>query len=82
MWTEQGGYRPCNRLGIETTVSPFLKISFETAAHFLTEATLRGGHDDLASPAARIVVGRPVELGTGCFELLQNLRLPDIKEHA
>lgn len=78
----QGGYRPCNRLGIENTVSPFLKISFETAAHFLTEATLQGSHDDLASPASRIVVGRPVKLGTGCFDLLQEIRLPDIRERA
>ena len=26
----QGGYRACNRLGIESSTSPFLKISFET----------------------------------------------------
>ena len=38
----QGGYRACSRLGIDSNASPFLKISFETATAFLTEATLRG----------------------------------------
>ncbi|KXZ53087.1 hypothetical protein GPECTOR_8g79 [Gonium pectorale] len=71
--THQGGYRACNRIGIESSVSPFLKMSFETAAHFLTDATLRGSVDDLRSPAARLCVGRVVELGTGCVELVQEL---------
>ena len=39
--THQGGYRACNRMGIESSVSPFLKMSFETATHFLTDATLK-----------------------------------------
>ena len=63
--TLQGGYRACSRLGIDSNTSPFLKISFETATAFLTEATLRGAHDDLSSPAARLVLGRVVESGTG-----------------
>lgn len=71
--THQGGYRACNRIGIESSVSPFLKMSFETAAHFLTDATLRGSVDDLKSPAARLCVGRVVELGTGCVELVQQI---------
>ena len=69
----QGGYRACNRLGIESSTSTFLKISFETAAHFLTDATMKGATDDLASPASRLVVGRVVELGTGSHDLIQNL---------
>ena len=73
----QGGYRACSRLGIESSKSTFLKITFETAAHFLTDATLRGIADDLASPASRIVMGRIVELGTGSFELLQKLEADD-----
>lgn len=67
----QGGYRACSRLGIDSNASPFLKISFETATAFLTEAVLRGAQDDLKSPAAALVVGRVVPGGTGCFELLQ-----------
>ncbi|KAK9816421.1 hypothetical protein WJX72_000053 [[Myrmecia] bisecta] len=69
----QGGYRACNRMGIESSPSTFLKISFETAAHFLTDATMRGSTDDLASPASRLVLGRVVEVGTGCCDLIQNL---------
>jgi len=72
--THQGGYRAMNRMGIESAVSPFLKMSFETAAHFLTDATLKGSKDDLKSPSARLCVGRVVELGTGVVELVHNMR--------
>ncbi len=70
----QGGYRACNRLGIEACTSPFLKISFETAASFLVSATLHGDVDALTSPAARIVLGRPVGVGTGAIELVQDMQ--------
>ena len=69
----QGGYRACNRIGINACTSPFLKISFETAASFLVSATLHGDVDALTSPAARIVLGRTVGVGTGCLELVQNM---------
>lgn len=71
--THMGGYRACNRIGIEASTSPFLKISFETAASFLVSATLHGDIDPLTSPAARIVLGRPVGVGTGSIELVQTL---------
>jgi DNA-directed RNA polymerase I subunit RPA1 len=71
--THMGGYRACNRIGIEASTSPFLKISFETAASFLVSATLHGDVDPLTSPAARIVLGRPVGVGTGSMELVQAL---------
>ncbi|CAL8467924.1 g7462 [Coccomyxa elongata] len=73
--THQGGYQPLNRMGIEGSASPFLKVTFETAAHFLTDATLKGATDDLASPASRIVAGRVVGVGTGSCELIQNLSI-------
>ncbi|KAK9909518.1 hypothetical protein WJX75_003467 [Coccomyxa subellipsoidea] len=71
--THQGGYQPLNRMGIEGSASPFLKVTFETAAHFLTDATLKGSTDDLASPASRIVAGRVVGVGTGSCELIQSI---------
>jgi len=37
------------------------------------EATLRGETDKLTTPASRIVMGRSVELGTGCMDLTQRL---------
>jgi len=67
--TQQGEYRPCNRSGIEKSTSPFLKMSYETATAFLTDATIRGETDELKSPSSRIVVGRTVDLGTGAFSL-------------
>jgi len=71
--THQGGYRACNRLGIDSSASPLLKMSFETAAHFLTEAALRGEEDRLASPAARLVLGQPVRAGTGACDVLMQV---------
>lgn len=71
--TQMGGYRACNRVGIEASTSPFLKITFETAAAFLVSATLHGDIDPLTSPAARIVLGQPVHAGTGSMDLVQRL---------
>jgi DNA-directed RNA polymerase I subunit RPA1 len=71
--TCQGSYRPCNRLGIQSSPSPFLKMSYETSTTFLMDATLKGQRDDLQTPSARIVMGRVVEMGTGAFQLLQNI---------
>lgn len=71
--TFQGGYRACNRMGIDSSASPFLKMSFETATVFLMEATLHKFSDYLESLSARIVVGRIVKMGTGSFDLLQNI---------
>ena len=71
--TRRGGYSPCNRLGIDSSTSPLLRVSFETAASFLAAATLSGEADALRSPAARIALGRPVSVGTGCFGLRQKI---------
>jgi DNA-directed RNA polymerase I subunit RPA1 len=72
--TFEGGYKPFNRIGIESSVSPFAKMSFETTFHFLTDATLRGDTDSLHNPSARLVMGQVVEGGTGSFSLLQSLQ--------
>jgi DNA-directed RNA polymerase I subunit RPA1 len=66
---QQGDYRPCSRAGMETCTSPLLKMSFETAAAFLVDATLKGSVDELESPSAKIVLGQVVEMGTGSFGL-------------
>jgi DNA-directed RNA polymerase I subunit RPA1 len=68
-----GGYRPMNRAGIEGHSSPLLRMSFETTAAFLTSALLRGEHERMTSASARIVLGRVVDSGTGCFDLWQPL---------
>lgn len=71
--THTGGYRACNRLGIETSTSPLLKMSFETAASFLISATLHGEKDPLTSASSRIVVGKPISAGTGSVDILQSV---------
>ena len=65
-----GDYTPMSRTGMLEMSSPFLQMSFETTAQFLTQATLRGTSDQLKSPSSNIVVGRPIRHGTGAFTLL------------
>ncbi|EDV23428.1 uncharacterized protein TRIADDRAFT_27970 [Trichoplax adhaerens] len=71
--TYEGSYRPLNRLGMASCSSPFQKMSFETTVHFLREATAHGEIDVLKSPSSRLVTGRVVNGGTGCFDLVQPL---------
>lgn len=68
--TYEGGYKPFNRKGISTNPSPLLKASFETTAAFLSEATLHGDFDNLATPSGNIVLGRPNLTGTGVFDVV------------
>ncbi|XP_071717530.1 DNA-directed RNA polymerase I subunit 1 [Rutidosis leptorrhynchoides] len=72
--TQSGGYRPMSRFGsISESVSPFLKMSFETASKFIVEAASHGFKDDLETSTSRICLGLPVKVGTGSFDLLQKL---------
>lgn len=68
--TFDGGYKAMNRGGMADISSPFLQMSFETTANFMTEAALHGRKELLMSPSASIVVGRPIRHGTGAFDLL------------
>jgi DNA-directed RNA polymerase I subunit RPA1 len=70
--THQGGYRPFNRGGIAQHSSPFLKMSFETSMNFLSAACHDLQMDSLKSPAAAIVVGKLVPVGTGVFEVIND----------
>lgn len=71
--TFEGTLTPFNRMGMRTGVSPLQKMSFETTMQFLTEATVQGDYDAVLSPSARLVFGIPVGVGTGCFEVRQDL---------
>ncbi|KAI4319607.1 hypothetical protein MLD38_033187 [Melastoma candidum] len=74
--TQMGGYRPMNRLGaIAESISPFSKMTFETATKFIVEAALRAEVDFLETPSARICLGKPVKLGTGSFDILQKIEV-------
>ena len=68
--TFSGGYTAMSRTGMREMSSPFLQMSFETTAQFLTQAALTSSSDQLQSPSANIVVGRPIRHGTGSFSLL------------
>jgi len=68
--TYDGDYKPMNRIGMMSNNSTFLQMSFETTATFLTEAALNGYKENLLSPSANIVLGRPIRHGTGAFECL------------
>ena len=71
--TFQGGYRAMNRIGIDASPSPFLKMSFETAAAFLMDAVAKGTVDELKTPSSALVVGRVAPVGTGITEVFQRL---------
>ncbi|KAM5558921.1 DNA-directed RNA polymerase I subunit 1 [Rosa sericea] len=74
--THSGGYRPMNRFGgIAESISPINKMSFETASKFIREAAYHGETDDLETPSARICLGLPVKVGTGCFDLMQKMEI-------
>ncbi|KAI9815641.1 MAG: hypothetical protein M1832_005272 [Thelocarpon impressellum] len=70
MMTRGGGFLPFNRNGLKSSVSPFLKMSFETTVGFMREAALERDWDDLASPSGRIVLGKVARVGTGAFDVL------------
>lgn len=74
--TNSGGYRPMNRLGgIAESISPFSKMTFETASKFIVEAAKFGETDYLETPSSRICLGLPVKMGTGSFDLVQKLEV-------
>lgn len=68
--TRGGGFTPFNRNGLKSSVSPFMKMSFETTLGFLKDAVLEGDFDDLKNPSARIVMGKVGRVGTGAFDVL------------
>lgn len=71
--TFEGGYKPFNRMGMDSNPSPFTQMSYERTTHFLTTATLAGDFDPIDSPSAKIVMGQVVTGGTGAFDILQSL---------
>jgi hypothetical protein len=76
-----------NRPTMEFAASPLQRMSFETTMKFMTTSALRGDYDELRSPSACIVVGKPMRMGinhlcciytyqhsgTGAFECIQPL---------
>jgi DNA-directed RNA polymerase I subunit RPA1 len=71
LMTFEGGYKPFNRMGLQANTSPFLRMSFESTMSVLRETALTGDCDAILTPSSSLVVGKPVECGTGAFELVQ-----------
>jgi DNA-directed RNA polymerase I subunit RPA1 len=72
--TNEGGYKPFNRMGIMANTTPFGKMTFETTMKFMTESCLEGDYDSLKGPSSRIVLGQVVKSGTGCFDIMVPLQ--------
>lgn len=72
--TNEGSYRGFNRQSMDSTPSPFQKMTFETSIKFLTESSLNGTYDNLKSPSAAVAMGQVYEGGTGGFQLMQRMR--------
>jgi len=68
--TFNGEYKPFNRIGMEDSSSPFLKMSYETTAQYLTQACLFQERDDNSTPSSALVLGQVPWVGTGYFDLL------------
>ncbi|KAK5804949.1 hypothetical protein PVK06_032601 [Gossypium arboreum] len=63
-----------SRLGaIADSISPFSKVSFETASKFIVEAAKHGQLDNLETSSSRICLGLPVKMGTGSLDLMHQL---------
>uniref|UniRef100_T1JBE4 DNA-directed RNA polymerase I subunit RPA1 n=1 Tax=Strigamia maritima TaxID=126957 RepID=T1JBE4_STRMM len=71
--TFDGTYTGLNRFAMQTNTSPLQQMSFETTMQFLQTATLQDSIDTLKSPSAQLVVGNVVGMGTGSFNLVQNM---------
>jgi DNA-directed RNA polymerase I subunit RPA1 len=68
--TRSGTYIPFNRMGMRSSVSAFMKMSFETTVGALRESVSSEDREDLMNPSARLVVGNLSGVGTGSFDVL------------
>jgi DNA-directed RNA polymerase I subunit RPA1 len=55
--TFNGDYRAFNRVGMEESSSPFLKMSYETTMKYLVSASQANERDDMSAPSSAIVLG-------------------------
>uniref|UniRef100_A0A6G1SD80 DNA-directed RNA polymerase subunit n=2 Tax=Aceria tosichella TaxID=561515 RepID=A0A6G1SD80_9ACAR len=65
--TYNGSIRGMNRMSMEASASPFQQMSYESTLRYLKWAAILGLSDDIKSPSAALVFGRPTKGGTGLF---------------
>lgn len=68
--TYSGSIRGMNRMSMVASASPFQQMSYESTIHYLKSAVIKGLQDDMSSPSAALVFGKPTRGGTGLFGLL------------
>ena len=54
--------------------STMMLASFEKTADFLYDAAVQGKHDRLKGVSERIIIGQPVMVGTGMFDICNDLK--------
>lgn len=69
--TFNGEYRAFNRIGMEESSSPFLKMSYETTMKYLVGASQAKETDNMSTPSSAIVMGQVPRVGTNMFDLIQ-----------
>ena len=78
--TADGTVRAIGRHGVSGEKSSVLsRAAFEITVNHLLLASQRGESDELNGVAENIIVGQPVNLGTGAIELVMNTRKPKQK---
>lgn len=70
--TLNGEYRAFNRIGMEESSSPFLKMSFETTMKYLVGCCLTKDRDDMSTPSSALVLGQVPRVGTGIFDVIHD----------
>lgn len=70
--TYSGSIRGMNRMSMEASASPFQQMSYESTIRYLKWAAVLGLYDDIKSPSASLVFGRPTKGGTGLFGLMSS----------
>lgn len=68
--TFNGDYRPFNRMGMEESSSPFLKMSYETTMKYLVNSAQAMENDDMSAPSSAVVLGQVPRVGTGMFDII------------
>ena len=70
--TYNGDYRAFNRIGMEESSSPFLKMSYETTMKYLIASSTAQDTDWMTSPSSALVLGQAPKLGTNAFDLIHD----------
>ena len=70
--TYNGDYRAFNRIGMEESSSPFLKMSYETTLKYLIASSTQKDTDWITSPSSSLVLGMAPQVGTNAFDVIHD----------